>query len=216
MNFNESHDSWMTTSDGTFIDIHDGLRTYDEVIRFFTKVEQEFDRKKYCNGENTGGRWIYQILTLEFVKDLAALLNAIRSNDTRNGPILEVMAGDGLLSHYLQPLLTSQIISTDAKTSRDQIEFPKSMEQLDALEAIAKYEPSLVLMSWEPFYSDTSRTIIETGIPTVWIGDPRACAVSSSIHEIEHLNHASPFLLGRHDDFTTAQFRTELRVYNHP
>ncbi|MFW9979695.1 MAG: hypothetical protein ACFFEJ_16550 [Candidatus Thorarchaeota archaeon] len=209
-------DTWMTTVDGIFIDIHSELRSFNDVLRFFRRVEQDFDRKEYCNGRNAGGRWIYQIYSKEFITDLTTLIHSIQSGNGNDGPILEVMAGDGRLTHFLQPLLSQRIIPTDAKTSRDGIEFPKGMEKVEALEAIRKHNPSLILMSWEPFYSDTSQSIIEKDVPFVWIGDPNSCAASSNIHQMEYDIHDSPFLLGRHDDFTRGEFRTAVRIFNRP
>ncbi len=210
------HDAWMTTSDGTFIDIHSKLQSFDDVFRFFLRVEREFDRKSYCNGANAGGRWIYQIYSEEFITKLADLLQDVLLRTNSQRPVLEVMAGDGLLSHYLQPRLPRPIIPTDSKTSRDGIGFPKSVERIDAVEAIAKYKPSIVLMSWEPFYSDTSFYIIKTGIPIIWIGDPNSCAVGSKIHQTAHDRYVFPYLLGRNDDFINEEFRTEVRVFNGP
>ena len=207
-------DDWMITSDGTLIDIHSKLRSFDDVCRFFLRVEQEFDRKSYCNGANAGGRWIYQIYSEEFIENLANLLQDILASTSSQNPILEVMAGDGLLSQYLQPRLSRTIIPTDSKTSRDGIEFPKSVERIDALHAISKYNPSIVLMSWEPFYSDTSFSVIETEITTIWIGDPNSCAVGSEIHHMEHERFELPYLLGRNDEFTKKKFHTVVRVFN--
>jgi len=204
----------MITSQGVFIDIHSELFPYTQVVKFFTRVEKEFDRKKYCNGANLGGRWIYQIYSKEFIRDLAELIQEMLVSCKGQGPILEVMAGDGLLSKYIEPFISKQLIATDAKTSRDMIQFPKSVEKIDALEAIQKYNPILIIMSWEPYFSDISQNVVNTGIPTIWIGDPNACAVSSSIHEVECENHSSPYLLGRNDDFTESEFRTVVKLFN--
>ncbi len=206
----------MISDHGHYIDIHDELRPYARVISFLHRLEEEFSIKEYCNGANEGGRWIYQIYSIEFIQDLSRIINSVSATLTEPRMMLEVMAGDGLLSRYLGPDIALPLIPIDNKSSRDEIEFPKTMECIDALEAVRKYNPSLVLMSWEPFYSDVAEQIIETGVPVIWIGDPSSCAVSSRVHEIDYLHEPSDFLLGRHDSVLRRDFRTEMRVYNYP
>ena len=211
-----SDTDWMITERGIYIDIHETLRPYTEVLSFVRRLEQEFSIKQYCNGANEGGRWIYQFYSIDFIQNLSHIVNSLFEALTEPRMMLEVMAGDGLLSHYLEPEISLPLISIDNKSSRDDIEFPKTMECIDALEAVRKYDPSLVLISWEPFYSDIAEQIIETEVPVIWIGDPSSCAVSSRIHEIEYRLEPSKFLLGRHDSVLRQEFRTEMRIYNHP
>ncbi len=209
-----NRDDWMTNGHGVFIDIHDTLRPYEDVTRFFRKVERDFDRRAYCNGSNTRGRWIYQIYSIEFIRNLSNLIERVYVASHSSGPILEVMAGDGLLGRFVEQFSNHRIISTDAKTSRDNIGFPKSVIRLDALSAVTEYDPSVVVMCWEPFYSDVSLEIVAGRKPVIWIGDPLSCAVSSDIHRMDHIAHHSPYLLGRHDNFTNRTFRTVVKIFN--
>ena len=211
------HDStpdWMQNEDDVFIDIHDELRSFSEVLSFFKRVEAEFDVVKYCNGSNSGGRWIYQIYSQEFIEDLSGLLNRITNSTDANGPILEVMSGDGKLSEFLRSRLNNDIVTTDSKTSRDNIGFPKWVEKLDAIDAITRYSPRTVLMSWESFYSGISNEIVEKGIPTVWIGDPSRSSVDTGLEDKEHLTIQSDYLLGRSDKFAQQEHKTVIRLFN--
>ncbi len=204
----------MLNESGVFIDIHNALRPFNDVLAFFTRVEREFDVVKYCNGSNAGGRWIYQIYSTEFINQISEILASMISSSMSRGPILEVMSGDGKFSEFLRSIMDYGIHTTDSKTSRDNIEYPKSVEKFDALEAIKHYSPSIVLMSWEPFYSDISTSIVDTGIPTLWVGDPSRSSVGSGLDEKRHTKITSDVSLGRNDSFSSRIHRTEIRIFN--
>jgi hypothetical protein len=167
---NDIADDWMTNEKGILIDINTPLRTYQEVISFLRRVEEHFSIKEYYNGSNVGGGWIYQIYSREFIQELSQLVNSISLSRDGKGLLLEVMAGDGLLSSYLSQEIALLTKPTDNKGSRDNIGFPKSMETIGALDAVRKYKPSIILMCWEPFYSDISSSILKTDIPLIWMG----------------------------------------------
>jgi hypothetical protein len=204
----------MLDEHGIFIDIHNELRSYKEVYSFFKRVEIESDVVRYSNGSNAGGRWVYQIYSKEFISDISKIITKIINSIQKEGPILEVMSGDGKLSEFLKQSLDRDIIATDSKTSRDNIEYPKWVERLDAIDAVQNYSPSIILMSWEPFYSDTGVSIVELGIPTLWVGDPSRSAVGTALEEKKHVKMHSEFLLGRNDSFENNEFRTEIRLFN--
>ncbi len=204
----------MKTSQGEYVDIHRELHSYDDVLEFFKLLESEGDLKRYCNGENAGGRWVYQFYSKEFILVLAEVINNLAESSRRGGDVLEVMSGNGQLATFLRPYVRRNIIATDAKTSRDSIAFPKWVEHLDAAAAVAKYSPAVVLMCWEEYYSDIGVKIVKKDIPTVWIGDPSSCAVSSGLEHMEHHALKSPYLLGRHDNFSEGEFRTVMWVFN--
>ncbi|MFW9910079.1 MAG: hypothetical protein ACFFEF_16100 [Candidatus Thorarchaeota archaeon] len=205
---------WMIDANDAFIDIHHELRPYAEVVSFFRRVEEEFNVTEYCNGANSGGRWVYQIYSKEFITDISAILNRITKLSSSPGPILEVMSGDGKLAEFLHSGIDIDIIATDSKESRDNIAFPKWVVKVDAISAIERYSPSVVLMSWEPFYSDTSSIIVERGIPLLWIGDPSRSAVGSSLETKPHSIIHSDYLLGRNDSFAKKEYRTVIRLFN--
>ncbi|MFW9847530.1 MAG: hypothetical protein ACFFF4_00215 [Candidatus Thorarchaeota archaeon] len=208
------HD-WMLNDSGDFIDIHRELMPFSDVLEFFIRIEREFDVLQYCNGSNAGGRWIYQIYNTEFIYQISDIISRIVISTSDNNPILEVMSGDGKLSEFLHAITNYPIYTTDSKTSRDNIEYPKWVETLDALDAIDHYSPSIILMSWEPFYSDTGIRIIETGIPTLWIGDPSRSSVGTGLGAKYHTIIPSDVALGRTDLFSERIHKTEIRLYNY-
>ncbi|MHA1883045.1 MAG: hypothetical protein ACTSUO_08375 [Candidatus Thorarchaeota archaeon] len=193
---------WMYMDNGEFIDIHKDLLPFEQVLEFFKQVEKEGKIKEYCNGANAGGRWIFQIYSKEFIELLSTVIERILKGSNHPGPVLEVMSGDGKLSEFLRPLVNRTIIATDAKTGRDNIEHPKWVEEIDAIEASSKYGPSVIFMAWEPFYSSTSIELIEKGgIPILWIGNLDSCAVGSGFSELPSVQIDSEYLLCRHDNF---------------
>ena len=196
------------------IDVHDELLPYNLVLSFLQEIEQKSDIKEYCNGSNRNGRWFFQFYSKEFIKTLASkIVDCLERVESRN-PILEIMAGNGKLTQFLQPFVERRIIATDAKTRRSDIAHPKWVEKLDALEAVERYEPALVLVSWEPFYSDIGVKIAKRGYPLVWIGDPDSCAVHSGILDEPYVKSNCEYALGRHDSFLEENFRTDIYIFN--
>ena len=205
----------MTTRNNTeFIDIHRTLLRYSEVLAFFERLERSGDVKSYCNGANAAGRWIFQIYNKEFIEQLVAIINEGVSMIEDREPILEVMSGDGRLSEFLKPSLQRDIITTDAKDGRYDIEYPKWVETLDAIESVEKYQPSLVIISWEPYLSMSGIEIVRRGIPTVWIGNPVMCG-HPDIFENPHLPVKSRYALSRHDSFSDQNFKTDIFLFNY-
>ncbi len=204
---------WMYMSNGEFIDIHKELLPFDQVLEFFKQVEKEGEVKEYCDGASAGGRWIFQIYSKEFIELLSNVIAKILNGSKNPGPILEVMSGDGKLSEFLKPFVDRAIITTDAKTGRDNIEHPKWVEEIDATEAYLKYDPSLIIMVWEPFYSSTSVDLVEKGTPILWIGNPDSCAVGSGISELPYVQIDSEYLLCRHDNFADRKYLSRFRSY---
>ncbi|TFH09770.1 MAG: hypothetical protein E4H14_03825 [Candidatus Thorarchaeota archaeon] len=206
----------MYTEEGEFIDIHKELLPFDQVLEFFKHVEKEGMIKEYCDGANERGRWIFQIYSREFVELLSNVIEKILKGSKHPGPVLEVMSGDGKLSEFLKPLVDRTIITTDAKTGRDNIEHPKWVEEIEAVEANSKYDPSLIIMSWEPFYSTVGVDLVEKGTPLLWIGNPESCAVSSGISEIPSVQIDSEYLLCRHDNFANRKHLSRFRAFLTP
>ena len=62
---------------------------------------------------------------------------------------LEIAAGDGTLTRFLADAGVS-IVATDDHSWRDSIEFPETVEQLDARAALRVHRPAVVLCSWPP------------------------------------------------------------------
>ncbi len=204
---------WMLDAKGEYIDIHEELRPYSDVFSFMLRVQQEYDLKKYCNGFNQRGRWIFQIYSFEFIRELASLINELLNKNPNSELVLEVMAGDGRLSEFLRPILTSDIKSTDSKSDRYGIVHPKCVEELDATKAVEKYQPDLVLLSWEPYLSEKGVEIVQRGVPMIWIGNPLMCG-RPSLFEHDYKQIRSRYLLSRHDSFLKKEFKSGLYLFN--
>ena len=211
----EEDTGWMYNGNGELIDIHKELLSFEQVLEFFKHVEKEGRIKEYCDGSNAGGRWIFQIYSREFIELLSNIVAKILKGSGHTGPVLEVMSGDGKLSEFLKPLVNRTIIATDAKTGRDNIEHPKWVEEIDAIEAFSKYDPSVIIMVWEPFYSSTGVELIEkrTGTPILWIGNPDSCGVGSEISELPCVQIDSEYLLCRHDNFSDRKHLSRFRAF---
>jgi hypothetical protein len=208
--------SWTRVSSSEYIDIHKELFQYQRVLEFFEEVESDFDLMKYCSGANESGRWIFQIYSMEFLNEIAVLINGIESVQKSHGIVLEAMSGDGKLAEFLRPLINREIIATDARVGDYGIAYPKWVKNMDAIEALATYKPEVVVLSWEPFYSSIGLEIVETGTPTVWIGDRRHSAVHSGLFDRDHVRVNSRYALGRRDSIASRKFETDVYLFNWP
>ncbi|NOR39401.1 MAG: hypothetical protein GQ580_07430, partial [Candidatus Thorarchaeota archaeon] len=168
---------------------------------------------EYCSGSNAGGRWLFQIFNEEFVHELAHVINTALKETGNESPIVEVMSGDGRLSNFLTHSIERKIVVTDAKSDRYNIAYPKHIEKIDALKAIDRYNPSLVIVSWEPQWSMIAIDIVESGVPVVWIGNPGKCG-HPDIFDIPHLRRRTRYALSRHDRFAAKEFRTDIFLFN--
>ena len=198
---------------GEYIDIHKKLLPYAVVHLFFRGLEQKGAVKSYCNGANVAGRWFFQIFNKEFVEELAQVINRTLGKRKKKPPVLEVMSGDGRLTEFLTPLIKRQCIATDSKTGRYNIGYPKWVKTLDAMDAVAKYSPSFVVMCWEPYLSLTGIEIVKLGIPIAWIGNPEMCG-HTDIFGRPHIPLQSRYALSRHDYFQEKDFKTDIFFFN--
>ncbi|MGY5861002.1 MAG: hypothetical protein RTU09_01315 [Candidatus Thorarchaeota archaeon] len=204
---------WTRAFNGEFVDVHRELFPYSRALELLETVEKEFNVKEYCSGSNAAGRWIFQIFNEEFVHELAHVMNAILKETGNDGPILEVMSGDGRLSDFLTRWIERKIIATDAKSDRYNIAYPKHVERIDALKAISRYNPSLVTICWEPQWSMIGIDIVESRVPVVWIGNPDKCG-HPDIFDIPHIRRRTRYALSRHDRFAAKEFRTDIFLFN--
>ncbi|NHI82964.1 MAG: hypothetical protein EAX81_01485 [Candidatus Thorarchaeota archaeon] len=202
---------WLNEGNREYIDVHSNLLGYVDVLNFFEEIERDFDVLHYCNGSNAGGRFVFQILNHEFIIDLAQIVN---SKIQKEHILLEVMAGDGSLTRFLKPHIRAEMIATDSKRNVHDIPYPKWIVEYEALDAIDRFRPDAVLLSWEPLLSSTGLAICESGIPLIWIGDPEKCAPHSGIFDNEHKKLGNRFSLGRSDEFAEREFRSDIYLFN--
>ncbi len=200
-------------ADDEYKDIHKTLVPYNDAFLFFEDLERNNDVKAYCNGSNIAGRWIFQIYNLEFIHQVANIINLTLKATNNPEPVVEVMAGDGRLTEFLQPLIDHQIIATDAKDGRYNIAYPKWVETCDALDTVEKYSPPLIILSWEPYLSMVGIELIRTRVPMIWIGNPQMCG-HPDIFQSPHIQLNSKFALSRHDSFLKREFKTDVFLFN--
>jgi len=203
----------MRDSSGEFIDIHKDLLTYEQALSFFRMIEAEGSIKEYCNGGNAGGRWVFQIFNSEFVAELADVIRLSLIAVPSKGPVLEVMAGDGRLTEFLTPLVNREIIATDSKDGRYDIAYPKWVQKMEAHDSIEHHHPSFVIFSWEPFLSEAGLSVVRSGLPTAWIGNPERCG-HADLFKRKYIKKQSRYALCRHDSFTDSKFVSDLYLFN--
>ncbi|MFX1485445.1 MAG: hypothetical protein ACFFCP_19905, partial [Promethearchaeota archaeon] len=144
---------------------------------------------------------------------LAQVLNRALGLRRKKPPVLEVMSGDGRLTEFLRPLIKRECIATDSKDGRYNIEYPKWVEKIDAMKAVAKYSPSFIIMCWEPYLSTKGIEIVKLGIPVAWIGNPQLCG-HTDIFSHPHIPLESKYALSRHDFFSEKEFKTDIFFFN--
>lgn len=101
---------------------------------------------------------IFQLWNKEYIESLAEEIKSLVGED----PCLEVAAGDGMLSHWLRQRGVN-IKATDdmSRTGESAIKLRSEVEKLDAIEAIQKYRPRLVVVSWVEYTSTLDTQILD-------------------------------------------------------
>ena len=136
------------------------------------------DIVKAFSGENSG-KWrdfcdrpehrVFELLNQEYIHSLAKyLLSNIYSiqNDDEPVTILEIAAGDGRLTHFLQEELDrkapgkAKIVAADDQSWNINPNFP--VEKIDNQTALARFQPQMVICSWMPYETDFSQEIRST------------------------------------------------------
>lgn len=104
---------------------------------------------------------VFEILTQEYVTAFGQYLSGrIDELSTGNKPvrILEVGAGNGRLAHFMKEELEKtkagkfQIVATDSMERGFEPNYP--VEEIDYKDALAKYQPEIVICSWMPYSTD--------------------------------------------------------------
>ncbi len=135
------------------------LPTHTQILEFFQTDTQWRD---FCfNRANP----VFEFLNQEYIDALGVYLES-RVSEYQTDPnqpirILEVGAGNGRLSHFLQMKLEqiapgkTQIYAADSGEWNLSTDFP--VEQIDHNQALAKYNPDIVIFSWMPYESDYTK-----------------------------------------------------------
>ena len=113
---------------------------------------------------------IYEIWTAEYIhafgQYLAHRMDELGATAEKPAIILEVGAGNGRLSHFLQEELDqiapgkAKVIASDSGKWNIQADFP--VINVPLTEALSEYQPQIVLVSWMPYGSDFTADIRAT------------------------------------------------------
>jgi hypothetical protein len=76
-------------------------------------------------------------------------------------PCLEIGAGDGTLTRFLQDRGV-QMTATDDYSWPDRIRYPESVVHMDARSALSHYSPQVVICSWPPAQNTFEREVFRT------------------------------------------------------
>ncbi len=110
---------------------------------------------------------IFQFWNKEYAKELATHIKRHQME-----PVLEIAAGDGVLSMMLRERGVD-IVATDIKGRKREafrIVERAPVETAEAFEAIRKYRPKTVIISWIPASSDLDRKLLqESGVQNILI-----------------------------------------------
>lgn len=137
------------------------LPTHEQITKAFTNREQWgrfcFDKEKP----------VFEFLNEEYLNALAdyfvGKIQEYGASEERPLVILEIGAGNGRLSHFLQQKLEertpgqTKVIATDSGEGALKSDFP--VEQLKHDKAMEKYNPDIVICSWMPYQVDFTRDI---------------------------------------------------------
>ncbi|MHA1673401.1 MAG: hypothetical protein ACTSYI_07215, partial [Promethearchaeota archaeon] len=111
-------------------------------------LDREFWKSDNYSGPKEN---FYQIWTKEYI---SALANYISARYDKSDIIIEVCAGEGLLTHYLNQILPRRIIATDSHKWIKKFTFPSFVKNFSADEAVNHFSPKLVIVSWLPLNLD--------------------------------------------------------------
>jgi hypothetical protein len=114
---------------------------------------------------------LYEVLTLDYIETLAAKICELRSlaTDKKQFQVCEVGAGSGALSHHLRRCLERfgetdiDVIATDPGTWNLGQRF--AVEPYTNKQALQRFRPDLVLVSWMPAGTDWSASFRRAGVP---------------------------------------------------
>jgi|GEM_PF-1517649 len=140
----------------------------------------------YLNQDNTVHS--HEVLHKEMIDALSAYIRSRAQRLLKDNPtyktchVIEVAAGTGRLSHFLQrniPEDEAIFHPTDSGTWNIPHEMP--VEKIDAYTAMKKYNPQMALCSWMPYQLELSCTFRQT--PSVQefvlLGNENCCGVHS-------------------------------------
>jgi hypothetical protein len=132
-------------------------RTVEQFFREYTRPERYLQFWDFV--ERYG---IYQFWNKEYIECLAGEIKRRVGSDF----VLEVAAGDGMLSFWLRNYGVN-IKATDSGEMYDKIKKRAEVEIIDAVSAIRKYKPKMVIASWLPWNKPIDIQIFDEKVPII-------------------------------------------------
>jgi len=146
---------------------------YEELPTFRTTIAS-LEERDFVTVENYEASWfticlkngIFQMWNKEYIEAFSKeILNLVGGEF-----VLEVAAGDGMLSHWLREhgvnIKATDDMSwhkTEPDTRAPPLKLYSEVEELDAISAIRKYKPRMVIASWIPYRSELDCEILDEG-----------------------------------------------------
>lgn len=136
------------------------LPTHDDIYQAF-KSEEYYSEEwhRFCFNEDNP---VFEFLNEEFITAfsnyLAERVESLGASEDSPMTILEVGAGNGRLSHFLQQKLKARfsgkvtVVATDSGEWSLKTAFP--VEVIGHKEALEKHKPKIVIFSWMPYQED--------------------------------------------------------------
>lgn len=162
---------------------------------------------------------IFQIYTKEFIETLAKDIKALKPKK-----ILEVGAGDGRLSYFLnrygvnsKPIDDYKWEKTEDQKEVKGIRYPKEVEKIDFKDALKREQPDTVIICWEELGAKFTIDILE--YPSVknviWIGEfPGGCTGNEeTFNRFKHEDLNNPYCLARTDHRFGDEMNEHTTVY---
>jgi hypothetical protein len=173
------------------------LPSYEAVKAWFLANEHTMGMFSLLREEN-----IFQFWNTEYIACLASELQSL----VGKGLVLEVCAGDGCLTHWLKEHGVNAVATDDYSWEKIKQVFP--VEKLDALTAIDRYKPKLVIASWIDYDKSLDLKIIQKGVPYfVVIGEGQSgCTGSEEFWEkYEYLGYTEMRGMGKCDKWNISR-----------
>lgn len=171
------------------------LPAYEEILmafpdRFGSKGCADFEYDDFCKKES-----IFEFFNREFIAKLVDYLEKeiIKYKGTKENPvtILEVGAGSGRLSYFLENEIKNRKLENMVKTTppTDSKEYKIEVlpvESISYKEAIKKYAPKIVIVSWLPQGEDWTLDFRDFDCikEYILIGEPEICGTGDTYDDI--------------------------------
>ena len=138
------------------------LATHAEVNKAFPPDPEQLFSQEWHNFCFDKDNLCYELLNEEHLESLSDYLvermNSIGASIEKPVTILEIGAGNGRLSHFLEEKLDrkafgkAKVVATDSGEWGLRTNFP--VEQLEHKQALEEYNPDIVICSWMPYLKD--------------------------------------------------------------